>query len=172
MYAAEWPCCHDPLRFSLGSEDLSRTARDNPLQPPSPSLPPPPRPLPSGQSVARAPFLDFANPLNGESATCLNPEPQSVAHAPFLDFAKPPKRRERNLSQPGATPLAHLPLLPALPWRRAQPVPSHPTPKRRERLVSSCGRGHVGTPHPSHTLVRPRPCRHAPPLPHSAPPPT
>ena len=89
MYAAEWPCCHDPLRFSLGSEDLSRTARDNPLQPPSPSLPPPPRPLPSGQSVVRAPFLDFANPLNGESATCLNPEPQSVAHAPFLDFANP-----------------------------------------------------------------------------------
>ena len=22
MYAAEWPCCHDPLRFSLGSDDL------------------------------------------------------------------------------------------------------------------------------------------------------
>ena len=30
MYAAEWPCCHDPLRFSLGSDDLSRT-RGNPL---------------------------------------------------------------------------------------------------------------------------------------------
>ena len=21
LYAAEWPCCHDPLRLSLGSED-------------------------------------------------------------------------------------------------------------------------------------------------------
>ena len=30
MYAAEWPCCHDPLRFSLGSDDLS-PSRDNPL---------------------------------------------------------------------------------------------------------------------------------------------
>ena len=29
MYAAEWPCCHDPLRFSLGSDDLLR-ARNNP----------------------------------------------------------------------------------------------------------------------------------------------
>ena len=29
MYAAEWPCCHDPLRFSLGSDDLLRT-RNNP----------------------------------------------------------------------------------------------------------------------------------------------
>ena len=27
MYAAEWPCCHDPLRFSLGSDDLSPLAR-------------------------------------------------------------------------------------------------------------------------------------------------
>ena len=30
MYAAEWPCCHDPLRFSLGSDDLS-PQRGNPL---------------------------------------------------------------------------------------------------------------------------------------------
>ena len=29
MYAAEWPCCHDPLRFSLGSDDLS-PQRGNP----------------------------------------------------------------------------------------------------------------------------------------------
>ena len=29
LYAAEWPCCHDPLRFSLGSDDLLR-ARNNP----------------------------------------------------------------------------------------------------------------------------------------------
>ena len=36
MYAAEWPCCHDPLRFSPGSEDLLRFARNNPpLQPPA-----------------------------------------------------------------------------------------------------------------------------------------
>ena len=29
LYAAEWPCCHDPLRFSLGYDDLLR-ARNNP----------------------------------------------------------------------------------------------------------------------------------------------
>ena len=36
MYAAEWPCCHDPLRLGLCFEDLSTHARaprvvDNPL---------------------------------------------------------------------------------------------------------------------------------------------
>ena len=25
LYAAEWPCCHDPLRLSLGSEDPYQT---------------------------------------------------------------------------------------------------------------------------------------------------
>ena len=30
MYVAERPCCLDPLSFSLGSDDLSRS-RDNPL---------------------------------------------------------------------------------------------------------------------------------------------
>ena len=25
LYAAEWPCCHDPLRLSLGSEDPFNT---------------------------------------------------------------------------------------------------------------------------------------------------
>ena len=36
LYAAEWPCCHDPLRLGLCFEDLSTHARaprvvDNPL---------------------------------------------------------------------------------------------------------------------------------------------
>jgi hypothetical protein len=31
LYAAEWPCCHDPLRFSLGSDDLS-PQRGNPTR--------------------------------------------------------------------------------------------------------------------------------------------
>ena len=26
LYAAEWPCCHDPLRLSLGSEDPFNTS--------------------------------------------------------------------------------------------------------------------------------------------------
>ena len=30
MYAAEWPCCHDPLRFRLGFDDLL-PSRNNPL---------------------------------------------------------------------------------------------------------------------------------------------
>ena len=37
MYAAEWPCCHDPLRFSLGSDDLLR-ARNNPRSEPRQGL--------------------------------------------------------------------------------------------------------------------------------------
>ena len=27
LYAAEWPCCHDPLRLSLGSEDPYHTRK-------------------------------------------------------------------------------------------------------------------------------------------------
>ena len=38
LYAAEWPCCHDPLRLSLGSEDPYHTqtsrARRAPVRPP------------------------------------------------------------------------------------------------------------------------------------------
>ena len=35
LYAAEWPCCHDPLRFSLCSEDLWEAPSPNeaPLTP-------------------------------------------------------------------------------------------------------------------------------------------
>ena len=36
MYAAEWPCCHDPLRFSLGSDDL--LPRATTLARPTPAL--------------------------------------------------------------------------------------------------------------------------------------
>ena len=31
LYAAEWPCCHDPLRLSLGSEDPFYTRRTRAL---------------------------------------------------------------------------------------------------------------------------------------------
>ena len=51
MYAAEWPCCHDPLRFSLGSDDLSPSARQPPSDPQE--LPEPP---------ARDPFHPFVEP--------------------------------------------------------------------------------------------------------------
>ena len=38
LYAAEWPCCHDPLRLSLGSEDpfntRTRVAPHRALPPP------------------------------------------------------------------------------------------------------------------------------------------
>ena len=55
MYAAEWPCCHDPLRFSLGSDDLLR-ARNNPqgLSRSSVALPALSRPLASPQSAISA----------------------------------------------------------------------------------------------------------------------
>ena len=66
MYAAEWPCCHDPLRFSLGSDDLLR-ARNNPqglsrssvaLSALSPSrLSSEPHSLGGGAEGARARFL-------------------------------------------------------------------------------------------------------------------
>ena len=57
LYAAEWPCCHDPLRFSLGSEDLSRP-RDNPT-------------LFGAANGLRLPHVPPGAPLTGRSARAI-----------------------------------------------------------------------------------------------------
>ena len=68
MYAAEWPCCHDPLRFSLGSDDLSPSrATTLPLVGPLPprlGAPAPPL-LPSRSLLRAAALLSSLSPLVG-----------------------------------------------------------------------------------------------------------
>ncbi len=74
LYAAEWPCCHDPLRLSLGSEDpfyihnpRVRRAR---LRTPPPGWARPPRAPSACASPARgeacaqrkSPLLSSSNP--------------------------------------------------------------------------------------------------------------
>ena len=55
LYAAEWPCCHDPLRLSLGSEDpfYNPRVRRARLRTPPPGLARPPRAPSACASPAR-----------------------------------------------------------------------------------------------------------------------
>ena len=91
LYAAEWPCCHDPLRLSLGSEDpfyihnpRVRRAR---LRTPPPGCARPPR-APSA----------CASPARGEAcAQRTSPSPATPPAARALrrargGVASPPKR--------------------------------------------------------------------------------
>ena len=57
LYAAEWPCCHDPLRFSPCSDDLSPLARQPFLlirASAEPTLPRAASPLPSAAEARGA----------------------------------------------------------------------------------------------------------------------
>ena len=55
LYAAEWPCCHDPLRLSLGSEDpfYNPRVRRARLRTPPPGWARPPRAPSACASPAR-----------------------------------------------------------------------------------------------------------------------
>ena len=128
MYAAEWPCCHDPLRFSLGSDDLLPRATT-----PSSDRQAPPLPLAS----RRAPLLRgarrhacSARSSWGPAASARRPPP--VGAVPLVGVrgphgALPPARASarRPPSPVGGRPLvgvrgAHGALPPA---RRRPPSP-------------------------------------------------
>ena len=66
MYAAEWPCCHDPLRFSLGSDDLLPRATTLTTRPPSVvELPLPALGVPSAQETPPPPQSNAAGEGEG-----------------------------------------------------------------------------------------------------------
>ena len=93
LYAAEWPCCHDPLRLSLGSEDpfyihnpRVRRAR---LRTPPPGWARPPRAPSACASPARGEACaQRKSPLLSNQP--LPPHARSAARA--RGVASPPKR--------------------------------------------------------------------------------
>ena len=80
LYAAEWPCCHDPLRLSLGSEDPFYI--HNPRVRRARLRPPPP-----GGRARRARRVRAPSPARGEACaqrpfeSPFPPPPSPAAHA-------------------------------------------------------------------------------------------
>ena len=133
LYAAEWPCCHDPLRLSLGSEDpfsqptrsaravahplktrvRARRARRVRAPPPragrrAPNAPkpiPPPSPLPSPQP--REPPRRCESPPPPPTPRASGGRPDfSSPHAPQAlgCVLRPHRQRARACATPAARP--------------------------------------------------------------------
>ena len=86
LYAAEWPCCHDPLRLSLGSEDPfsqpTRSAR---------AVAHPP--LGGCAPAARAECVRLPRARGGVRPTPPPSRPRSPPPPPLPPRAMPPRRR-------------------------------------------------------------------------------
>ena len=86
LYAAEWPCCHDPLRLSLGSEDPfynsqpTRSARAVAHTPPR-----------VGAPAARAECVRLPRARGGVRPTLKSPPTPS--QQPLPPRAAPPRAR-------------------------------------------------------------------------------
>ena len=97
MYAAEWPCCHDPLSFSLGTDDLLPRAT-TPLvgrRPPLSSLV---SRTPS-QAAARAPAL---------TRRACAPRPLFASQHPRPDFSVLTEPPPENSSSTHIPPCTHI----------------------------------------------------------------
>ena len=83
LYAAEWPCCHDPLRLSLGSEDpfYNPRVRRARLRTPPPGWARPPRAPSACASPARGEACAQRQPSHPPS-TLKPPPPRERFHAP------------------------------------------------------------------------------------------
>ena len=189
LYAAEWPCCHDPLRLSLGSEDPfsqpTRSARAvaHPLQTrvrarrarrvrapppragrraPNASTQSPPSPLPSPQPREIPRRCESPPPPPTPRASGGRPG-FSSPHAQALGCVlRPHRQRARACATPAARPeptIAQLPNERALGQDRAD----RSTDRERRRAQSP-----PLAPHPStHHHLEPPPRRTPTPLPHA-----
>ena len=177
LYAAEWPCCHDPLRLSLGSEDpfyhhnpRVRRARlrhtSTPLR------------VCGGGRARRARRVRAPPPRAGRRAPNALPKslPPLPQHQPRRRARAPKRPRARGcLASTRVCPSLHItpPLAPrsTLPLRTALPNPSRPplpcvlppcppqTPPFTSAMCPSRPRRHW----PHLSLVRaPRPPAHLP----------
>ena len=99
LYAAEWPCCHDPLRLSLGSEDpfYNLRVRRARLRTPPPGCARPPR-APSA----------CASPARGEACAQRTSPP---SQQPLPPHAAPPRARGLPHSEPSRCVLSSTPRL-------------------------------------------------------------
>ena len=145
MYAAEWPCCHDPLRFSLGSDDLS-PQRGNPT-----------RRTPNACLLLSS--------LSRVSRSCRAPLPSGAVPRARSASTRPPARGVRVCASRAhaLTPFASLVLSlffsSAFHLSFSQPLWQAPSlisddsmrpPARRVRVCAS--RAHALTPFASHVL--------------------
>ena len=110
LYAAEWPCCHDPLRLSLGSED--------PFSQPTRSARAVAHPLKTRVRARRARRVRAPPPRAGRRAP--NAPKPTPSPSPL-----PPRNRARSLAAAKA-----LPLRPRLARRAVGRAPLLLTPKR------------------------------------------
>ena len=92
LYAAEWPCCHDPLRLSLGSED--------PFSQPTRSARAVAHPLQTRVRARRARRVRAPPPRAGRRAP--NAPKPTPSPSPL-----PPRNRARSLAGAKALPSAH-----------------------------------------------------------------
>ena len=131
LYAAEWPCCHDPLRLSLGSVDpFTPLARDR-------RAPAPPPPSRRGKARARVGARPGAARAPGPHPATSHP--QANAHArPRLARASRTSVREPRARSAQARA--------CVPWM-AQP------PRRPPSLLGGAPPGNLATaPHPRQFL--------------------
>ena len=125
LYAAEWPCCHDPLRLSLGSEDpfYNPRVRRARLRTPPPGCARPPRAPSACASPARGEACAQRKSL---SLPATPPAARALRRARG-GVASPPKRtsvsfHRRRTAHPISSPPTcwMCPLLPSPP-ARSQP---------------------------------------------------
>ena len=120
LYAAEWPCCHDPLRLSLGSEDPFYTRRTRALdggvraRTPAPSTR-------AGLAHARTPPKRAAPPPRAGRCTHAH-----RVRRPLTSRLRLPSRAHRAL-RPSSSPLP--------PLRSACPTCAHP--RRAAMMVNA-----------------------------------
>ena len=98
LYAAEWPCCHDPLRLSLGSEDPFYNPR---VRRARLRTPPPPFGWAVGAPAARAECVRLPRVRGGVRPTPSFPQssfPSNPAAARAL-----PRARARGLPRLAST---------------------------------------------------------------------
>ena len=159
LYAAEWPCCHDPLRLSLGSEDpfyihnpRVRRAR---LRTPPPGWARPPR-APSA----------CASPARGE-ACAQRKSPPTPSQQPLPPRARSSARARESAKRASVSFLAHissadsisLPLKCVLASIRPLPDPtlaSCPSRPRTPFVIPACQQ-------PAHRVRAPAPRPRTPP---------
>jgi hypothetical protein len=178
LYAAEWPCCHDPLRLSLGSEDPFYTITTHAFGARGCATPPPLFGCVAvGAPAARAECVRLPRARGGVRPTpSQNPCLLFPCINPAAARALPSARARRGcLASTRVCPSLHItpPLAPrsTLPLRTALPNPSRPplpcvlppcppqTPPSTPAMCPSRPRRHW----PHLSLVRaPRPPAHLP----------
>jgi hypothetical protein len=122
LYAAEWPCCHDPLRLSLGSEDpfyhhnpRVRRARLRHTSTPLFGC------VAAGAPAARAECVRLPRARGGVRPT---PSQTPCLASSSLASTRPPRARSQAPARAGAASQAHgcvLPFTSRRPWPLAQP---------------------------------------------------